>query len=244
LNTRPLIRVDGPILIFGGPYSNLAATAAVLAEAKRLGIAREQTICTGDLTAYCGDPAATIDLIRASGIAVVMGNCDEQLALGADDCGCGFTPGSVCQQLSSSWFSYASSQVDADARRWLAQLPRRIDLEFDGCLLTVIHGGVGKINQFVFASTSARIKERNLQLAGCDGIIAGHCGLPFTLVVDGRLWHNPGVMGMPANDGTPRGWFSLITPLDGGRLRPDLRPRQLGRIDVASRQSKTKAARD
>jgi len=69
LDKKPLIRVDGPILIFGGPYSNLAATAGVLAEAKRLGIAREQTICTGDLAAYCGDPAATIDLIRASGIA-------------------------------------------------------------------------------------------------------------------------------------------------------------------------------
>jgi predicted phosphodiesterase len=216
LDTRSLIRVDGPILIFGGPYSNLAATAAVLAEAKRLGIPREQTICTGDLTAYCGDPAATIDLIRASGVAVVMGNCDEQLALGADDCGCGFTPGSTCQQLSSSWFSYASAQVGADARRWLAQLPRRIDLEFDGCLLTVIHGGVAKINQFVFASSSALIKERNLELAGGDGVIAGHCGLPFTQVVDGRLWHNAGVVGMPANDGTPRGWFSLITPIDEG----------------------------
>jgi len=215
LDARSLIRVDGPILIFGGPYSNLAATAAVLAEAKRLGIAREQTICTGDLTAYCGDPAATIDLIRASGIAVVMGNCDEQLALGADDCGCGFTPGSACEQLSASWFSYASSQVGADARRWLAQLPRRIDLQFDGCRLAVIHGGVRQINQLVFASSSSLIKQRNLELAGCDGIIAGHCGLPFTQVVGGRLWHNAGVVGMPANDGTPRGWFSLITPVDG-----------------------------
>jgi predicted phosphodiesterase len=216
LDTRPLIRVDGPILIFGGPYSNLAATTAVLAEAERLGIAREHTICTGDLTAYCGDPAATIDLIHASGIAVVMGNCDEQLALGADDCGCGFTPGSTCQQLSSSWFSYANAQVGVDARRWLAQLPRRVDLEFDGCLLAIIHGGVEKINQFVFASSSPLIKERNLQLAGCDGIIAGHCGLPFTQVVDGRLWHNAGVVGMPANDGTPRGWYSMITPSNEG----------------------------
>jgi len=76
---------------------------------------------------YSGDLAATIDLVRASGIAVVMGNCDEQLALGADDCGCGFTPGSACQQLSSSRFSYASAQVGADGRRWLAQLPRRSD---------------------------------------------------------------------------------------------------------------------
>src|SRR5262249_20440800 len=140
LDTRPLIRVDGPILIFGGPYSNFTATAAVLADAKRLGIAREQTICTRDLTADYGAPAATLDLIRECGIAVVRGNGDKQLALGADDCGCGFTPGGACQQLSSSWFSYASAQVGADARRWLAQLLRRIDLEFDGCLLTVIHG--------------------------------------------------------------------------------------------------------
>ena len=36
MDTRPLIRVDGPILIFGGPYSNLAATAAVLADAQAM----------------------------------------------------------------------------------------------------------------------------------------------------------------------------------------------------------------
>ena len=30
------------------------------------------------------------------------------------------------------------------------------------------------------------------------------------------LWHNPGVIGMPANDGTARGWFSVLTPRPGG----------------------------
>jgi len=34
----------------------------------------------------------------------------------------------------------------------------------------------------------------------------------------GRLWHNARAVGMPANDGTPRGWFSLITPV-GGELQ-------------------------
>src|SRR5215471_7740393 len=80
-----------------GPFSFSAGLIAISRRrlqwgGQTLGIAGEQTICTGDLTAYCGDPAATIDLVRASGIAVVMGNCDAQLALGADDCGCGFTP--------------------------------------------------------------------------------------------------------------------------------------------------------
>jgi hypothetical protein len=47
-------------------------------------------------------------------------------------------------------------------------------------------------------------------------VIGGHCGLPFTDHVGDRLWHNPGVIGMPANDGTPRVWFSLVTPTQAG----------------------------
>jgi predicted phosphodiesterase/pyruvate-formate lyase-activating enzyme len=216
LETPPLVSASGPVLIFGGPYSNLEATSAVLVEAKRRGIQPDHIICTGDLAAYCGDPVETIDLIRQSGVLVVMGNCDEQLGAGADDCGCGFAPGTACQQLSIGCFSYASAHVGSEARRWLARLPRRINLEFDGCRLAVIHGSVSTINQFVFASSPASIKARELDLADCDGVIGGHCGLPFTQIVGGRLWHNGGVVGLPANDGKPGGWFSLIVPIDGG----------------------------
>ena len=79
-----------PVLVFGGPCSNLQAVEAVLAEALRRGIGPDRVICTGDLAAYCGEPAATIERVRAAGIRVVMGNCDEQLGAGAADCGCGF----------------------------------------------------------------------------------------------------------------------------------------------------------
>lgn len=212
----PQVQIDGPALVLGGPYGNLQATAAVLAEAERLGIPAARVICTGDLVAYGGDPAATIDLVRRTGIHVVMGNCDEQLAQGADDCGCGYPAGSACERASAAWFAYADAHVGRDARAWLAGLPRRIDLLIAGRRLAVVHGSVSRINQFVFASTAALIKRRELDLAGADGVIAGHCGLPFSQAIDGRLWHNAGVVGMPAHDGTPRVWFSLLTPIDGG----------------------------
>jgi uncharacterized radical SAM superfamily Fe-S cluster-containing enzyme len=212
----PLLSADCPALVFGGPYSNLQATAAVLAEARRLGIPPARVICTGDLVAYCGDPAATIDLVRSSGIHVVMGNCDEQLARGAHDCGCGFPEGSTCERLSAAWFAHADRQVDSDARAWLATLPRRIDLLIAGRRLAVIHGSVSRINHFVFASTAAATKRRELDLAQADGVIGGHCGLPFTQTIDGKLWHNAGVVGMPAHDGTPRVWFSLLAPTAAG----------------------------
>ena len=68
-----------PVLVFGGPYGNFQATVALLAQAAALNIDPENIICTGDVVAYCGEPAATVEAIRAAGIHVVMGNCEESL---------------------------------------------------------------------------------------------------------------------------------------------------------------------
>jgi predicted phosphodiesterase len=207
---------DHSWLFFGGPYGNLQATQALLAEARSLGVPPERILCTGDLVAYCGDPVATIDLIRDAGIAVVMGNCDEQIGAAAADCGCGFDPGSACARLSADWYAFANSVVRADQRTWLAGLPRRIDLRIGMWSFAAIHGAAHSINEFIFAGTPESAKAKSLDLLGCDGVIGGHCGLPFTDQVGERLWHNPGVIGMPANDGTPRVWFSLVTPSESG----------------------------
>eukprot|EP00656_Telonema_subtile_P021891 TRINITY_DN22934_c0_g1_i1.p1 TRINITY_DN22934_c0_g1~~TRINITY_DN22934_c0_g1_i1.p1 ORF type:complete len:136 (+),score=1.16 TRINITY_DN22934_c0_g1_i1:113-520(+) len=100
--------LHSPVLIFGGPYSNLAATQAMQAEAARLGFPAQQVICTGDLVAYCAEPEATVQLIRDWGISVVMGNCEESLAQNAPDCGCGFDQGSACSLLSVEWYNSVS----------------------------------------------------------------------------------------------------------------------------------------
>jgi uncharacterized Fe-S cluster-containing radical SAM superfamily protein/predicted phosphodiesterase len=213
---HPQLRFDGPAIVFGGPYGNLEATQALLDEAARLGVARDRIVCTGDVVAYGADAAATADLVRAAGIHVVMGNCEESLAAQAADCGCGYVPGSACDRLSAAWFAHADRELGAATRAWMARLPRRIDVAIAGARLTVVHGGVDLINRFIFASTAAAAKVEELVRGEVDGIIGGHCGLPFTQVLHGRLWHNAGAIGMPANDGTPWVWFSLLTPHAGG----------------------------
>jgi predicted phosphodiesterase len=212
----PLLRFDNPLIVFGGPYSNLEATQALLTEAARLGIPADRIICTGDVVAYGADPAATADLVRRSVGHVVMGNCEQSLAAAAADCGCGFPAGSTCERLSAAWFSHATRELDDDARAWMADLPWRIDVEIGGYRMAVIHGGVDLINRFIFASTAAAIKLEEIGKTGVDGVIGGHCGLPFTQVIDGRLWHNAGAIGMPANDATPRVWFSILRAAEGG----------------------------
>jgi predicted phosphodiesterase len=208
--------LDGPVVIFGGPYGNLEATRAVLAEAGRLGIAPARIICTGDVVAYCADPETTVDLIRNAGIAVVMGNCEESLGFARGDCGCGFEPGSGCDLLSGEWFAYADARLGQSSRAWLRELPRSIRFGLGGRQILAVHGAVSAINRFLFASTPDQSIRAELALTDVDGVVAGHCGLPFTRFVDGRLWHNAGVVGMPANDGTARGWYSILTPGAGG----------------------------
>ncbi len=214
--SSPVVRSADYVAIFGGPYSNLEATRAFFDEMVRRGISHDRIVCTGDIIAYGADAAATLAVVRASGCHVVMGNVEENLAARAADCGCGFEEGSTCDRLSAIWFTHAAAQLSAHDRTWMVGLPRQIELEIGTCRFAVVHGGVDNINQLVFASTDAVTKRQQIDETGMDGVIGGHCGLPFTQSVGGRLWHNSGALGMPANDGTTRIWYSIFRPEAGG----------------------------
>lgn len=206
-----------PLLVFGGPYSNLQATQALMAEADRLGVTPDRIVCTGDVVAYCGDPEATTAAIAGWGIHVIQGNCEEQLAAGAEDCGCGFDEGTACDRLSKGWYDFANARLSPISRQWMAQLPRTLEFDLAGLRVRVVHGGVAQINRFLFASDQVALGEE-LTNSGADLVIAGHCGIPFVREIAGRCWFNPGVIGMPANDGTARVWYGLVEgdPNSGG----------------------------
>lgn len=228
MSTVDLGTLSGSVIIFGGPYSNLAATEAMRQRARQLGVANSHIICTGDVVAYCADAEATTQLVRNWGIPVVMGNCEESLGEQADDCGCGFDEGSACSLLSVGWYNYATRQISDNSRQWMRTLPRQILFAFAGKTFLCIHGGVDKINQFVFASTPVDEKRTQFTAAKMiaaqtghsqiDAIVGGHCGIPFGEKVDQQLWLNAGVIGMPANDGTADGWFMQLTEQSGGVL--------------------------
>lgn len=218
---RDLGRLDGPLLLFGGPYSNRQAFEALLAEAAARGIGAERMICTGDVVAYCARPAETVAAVRALGCAVVAGNCEVQLAANADGCGCGFEDGTACDLLSAGWYSYARRAVDGAARDWMGDLPDIVSFTHHGRRYAVIHGGVTDIARFVWpVSPEAVFADEVAAIAAAigpvDAVIAGHCGVAFERSVAGVRWINAGVIGMPPNDGVPATRFAT---LQGGRAR-------------------------
>lgn len=217
---QDLGQFDEPVILFGGPYSNLQATRAMRDEARARNIAPERVICNGDIVAYCGDPSATVQLVRDWGIPVVMGNCEESLAMDSDDCGCGFEDGTLCSVLSVEWYRFATSQVSAGQRRWMRGLPRRIRISLAGLDFMVVHGSPDHISEFIFPSDDTRAKQTGVRSAGGQVIVGGHSGLPFGQALAGGdepvYWLNTGVIGMPANDGTRDGWYLLLEPCDDG----------------------------
>ncbi|GAA6207337.1 hypothetical protein NBRC116601_06300 [Cognatishimia sp. WU-CL00825] len=198
--------ISDDVLLFGGPYSNLQATEALIKDAQRLNILPSHMICTGDLVAYCADPCETVAQIKDIGCAVVAGNCEQQLAQNALDCGCGFDEGSTCDLLSAGWFSHANSRVTYKDRNWMAALPDIVVFQHFGKKIAVIHGGVSDVSRFIWSVSPADVFREELALlrhhvGPVDMVVAGHSGIPFQRKVDGVMWVNAGVIGMPANNG-------------------------------------------
>ena len=203
-----------PLLVFGGPYSNLRALAALRQRAGELSIPAAQAICTGDVVAYCAEPEETTQAIRAWGCHVIAGNCEEQLAEASDNCACGFEEGTECDLLAKGWYPFANARMSGESRAWMAALPKTLTFTAGGLNFRVIHGGVDVINRFVFASQRDVLAEE-LERADADVVVAGHAGVPFIERVSRGIWFNPGVIGMPANDGTADVWYGLIRSEDG-----------------------------
>lgn len=226
--TLELGHFDQPLLIFGGPYSNLQAVMALQAVARAHTIPADHVICTGDIIAYCGQPVETTDAIREWGIHVLMGNCEESFATSADDCGCGFGDGSQCDLLSIEWFRFANERVRDDQRQWFASLPRNLMFSIAGQSIQVVHGSVTRINRFMYPSQKDNDFIKEFDRSCADILVAGHSGIPFSKKLrpsqgNQKLWHNTGAIGMPANDGSVHTWYSLFYPTKDS-VRIDTRP--------------------
>jgi len=210
--------LDDPVILFGGPYSNLHALQALLDRASGLGISSDRIISAGDLVAYCAHGQECVDLIRGEGIHVVAGNCEKQLSEEADDCGCGFEEGSTCSILSNGWYPHALRTITSDAKRWMGELPDALTFEHHGKRYAVIHGGVTDISRFLWSVSSITDLKAEIEAFGhpIDVVFAAHSGIAFERQIGETAWVNVGAVGMPENDGDQRTVFVI---LENGQVR-------------------------
>jgi predicted phosphodiesterase len=208
--------LSGDILVFGGVYSNLHALDALVDRADAMGIPPSNMICTGDVVAYCAYAQASVEMIRELGCPVLSGNCEQQLAVNADDCGCGFDEGSTCSVLSRTWYAHANAQITDDARVWMGGLPDRITFTHNGLRYGVVHGGASDVSKFVWPVSDDTVIGNEIalletQVGPVDRVLVGHSGIPMTRELGDKSWINAGAIGMPAHDGDLDTHFVVIT---------------------------------
>lgn len=211
--------LSGDILLFGGVYSNLQALEALMNWADEAKIPIQNRICTGDVVAYCADAAASFSILHQARVPMIAGNCEQQLALDALDCGCGFEEGSTCDRLSAGWFQHANAVINASTRAQMGALPAWITFMHEGRRYAVVHGGASSVNAFLWPSDDEAVFELEIKVlqgvvGKVDGVICGHSGLAFSRDIGAVKWINAGAIGMPPHDGRMETRFAVLSAGD------------------------------
>ncbi|HET7342965.1 MAG TPA: metallophosphoesterase family protein [Methylomirabilota bacterium] len=211
------------IAVLGGIYANSHALGAALADIA--GRDADAIFCLGDLGGFGPHPDRVVPLLRQAGVRVIQGNYDQAIALGHDDCGCGYTDPRD-NRFARISYAYTLARTSSEHRRWLAALPghRRLRLGEREALLC--HGSPRAIAEFLWESTTPDgLVARLLDAARAELILCTHSGIKWRRrLPDGRDLVNVGVIGRPENDGTPRVWYTLLTAEAGRDLAVDFVP--------------------
>lgn len=199
------------IAVFGGVYANAEALAAVLEDARARDA--EALFCLGDLGGFGPHPDRVFPLVRAAGVRVLRGNYDEAVATGAADCRCGYTDPRDNHYARIS-YAYTVTHTSPMNRAWLGTLPAHVRLALGRHGLLMCHGSPRRINEFLWESTTPDgLLRRLLADYDADVLLCTHTGLTWHRALDGGARHavNVGAVGRPANDGTPRVRYALLT---------------------------------
>ncbi len=199
-------------------HGNLPALEAVLADARRKGV--DAVWDGGDAVGYHPWPSQCVQLLADTCSVAIMGNYDRKVLkaprrrqrwLRTKD------------PLKAATLIWAWENLDADARRLLADRPSRARPEAAGYDVLVCHGSPYSSKEHIGPATpTARWRELS-DLAAADLVLHGHTHAAYTRRDRGTLFVNPGSVGR-SEDGDPRAAYVLV---DLNRKRASVQVRRI-----------------
>src|SRR5262249_30477848 len=103
------------LALFGGGYSHSRAPAAALARARRWGA--DGLYALGDFGAFGPHPDRVFPLILDAGVESILGNYEESLSTGAEDCHCGYTDPRD-NHFARISYAYTAEKTSPEWKRW------------------------------------------------------------------------------------------------------------------------------
>lgn len=169
-------------------HGNLQALEVVLAALQKTPV--DQIICLGDVASLGPQPREVIACLREHHIPVVLGNHDAyllNLALTENH--------HPWLRAAEAWCLTQLSAADLDFLR-AAPLQRSLPLAGDATLLC-FHGSPRSNEEFIFPLAPAETLDEIFARHPAQVFVGGHTHVQTLRQHQGRLWLNPGSVGMP-----------------------------------------------
>jgi diadenosine tetraphosphatase ApaH/serine/threonine PP2A family protein phosphatase len=197
------------LALLGGVYANAPALAAALRDARGRGA--DGIYALGDFGGFGPHPDRVFPLLVRGGVQAIQGNYEQALAEGAGDCRCGYTDPRDAHYAQLS-YDYTAEHTSEAWKRWMGALPPTLRVDAGGTRVLLCHGSPRRVNEFLWESTSSDpFLARLLREHDADVIACTHTGLHWARrLPSGGTVVNAGVLGRPANDGTPRVWYAMV----------------------------------
>lgn len=182
-------------------HGNLPALEAIIAA---IGSEVDGWICAGDIAGHLPCVDETAARLREIGALCVKGNHDEALVEGY-----GIPRSSAATRVLQLQRAYASEET----KKWLAGLPERLDLDFGGTAVTVLHGGpdaplhqkVTQVTDDIRAFAKNRI------------VVLGHHHHVLEDIGPDHMVLNPGPVGLPSDGVTDA--RAMVLDVEARRVR-------------------------
>ncbi|MFB3075160.1 MAG: metallophosphoesterase [Candidatus Methylomirabilales bacterium] len=201
------------IAVCGGIYNNYLALEAALEDIRRREV--EAVFCLGDMGAFGPHPDRVFPLLGEGKVLAIQGNYDQSLAIGLDNCHCGYTDprDNYFAQLS---YEYTFRKTSHENKAWLGKLPTHRRVKLGQYRVLMCHGSPRRINEFLWESTSPNcLLEKFCRDFETDILLCTHTGIKWHRALNG-CGHiiNVGTIGRPENDGQVHVWYTLLTAGD------------------------------
>jgi putative phosphoesterase len=198
------------IAIISDIHGNMTALEAVLEDLRTRSV--DAIYCLGDLVGYAAHPNEVTARIRAEAVPTIMGNYDDGVGFGRDECGCAYT-NPVDKALGDQSLAWTKATVTSENKAFLRTLVSEIRFEADGRRVLLVHGSPRRINEYLFEDRPTSSFQRLAASSNADIIVFGHTHKPYTKRVDDVLFVNAGSVGKP-KDGDWRSCYIVLDPSD------------------------------
>lgn len=187
------------ILLLGDIHANRVALEQVLKDAGDV----DRILYTGDIVDYNPWPLESIILTQDHKMTSVLGNHDRDSARGTP---IGYNP---YAKISCLW---TYGQLTQNARRYLSNLPEKVELTVNNFRLFMCHGSPNNlVDEYIYPPpiTPKEVLRGFLKKTGVRLVILGHTHIPFVESFPEGYVINPGSVGQPRS-GNPKASYMTL----------------------------------